>query len=218
MSGLLSKEHLLALPSITSTLGWTPATLLRNVKSPWNQQIRVAHCTRKLREIKLNSLRKRGLSYVKAKTRAPPQDLSKATVHRKSEVAKISCIELDRTYRAGDLINLIRARTYPPYPSAYYIEGDRRTYVRMELLRENQLSDPELTRTFPQGNLDAQFRAEDLLNLLGIPESSPNHFVRFAHESGPIFVRSYIVDEREFDTSASPAWMNEPLKVAAGAC
>ena len=88
----------------------------------------------------------------------------------------------------------------------------------MELLRENQLPDPELTRTFPQGNLDAQFRAEDLLNLLGIPESSPNHFVRFAHESGPIFVRSYIVDEREFDTSASPAWMNEPLKVAAGAC
>ena len=69
-----------------------------------------------------------------------PQDLSKATVHRKSEVAKISCIELDHTYRAGDLINLIRARTYPPYPSAYYMEGDRRTYVRMELLRENQLS------------------------------------------------------------------------------
>jgi methionyl-tRNA formyltransferase len=147
-----------------------------------------------------------------------PQDRSKATVHRKSEVAKISGIDPDRTYRAGDLINLLRARTYPPYPSAYYMDGDERTYVRIELLREDQLPDLELARTFPQGNLDAQATGKDLLRLLGTHRDSRNHFVRFSHESGPIFARSYVVDEREFDTTASPAWMNEPSKIAVGAC
>ena len=146
------------------------------------------------------------------------QDFSKATVHRKSEVAKISGIELERTYRAGDLINLLRARTYPPYPSAYYMNGDKRTFVRIELLREDQLPDLELARTFPQGNLDAQSLGKDLLSLLGIHKNSPNHYVRFSHESGPLFARAYIVDEHEFDTTASPAWMNEPSKIAASAC
>ena len=143
-----------------------------------------------------------------------PQDHSKATGHRKAEVGEISRIHLDRTYRAGDLINLLRARTYPPYPSAYYIDGEQRTYVRIELLRENQLAALEVpqsvTQTLPRGELDTQYLAKDLLNLLGIHDSSPKHFVRFAHESGPLFARGCVADEREFNTEASPKWMTNP--------
>ena len=62
--------------------------------------------------------------------------------------------------------------------------GDKRTYVRIELLREDQLPDLELARTFPQGSLDAQAPGKDLLTLLGIHKNSPSHFVRFSHESG----------------------------------
>lgn len=145
------------------------------------------------------------------------QDRSKATVHRKAELGEISGIDLDRTYRARGLINLLRARTYPPYPSAYYVEGEKRTYVRIELVRENQLAALGVPRsvrqTLPRGDLDAQYRAKDLLDLLGvhdIHDSSSNHFVNFAHESGSLFARGYVTDEREFDTGASPKWMSNP--------
>jgi methionyl-tRNA formyltransferase len=147
------------------------------------------------------------------KTSRTPQDHSKATGHRKAELGEISCIHLDRIYRAGDLINLLRARTYPPYPSAYYVEGER-TYVRIELLRESQLAalgmPPSVRQTLPRGDLDAQHRAKDLLNLLGIHDSSPNYFLHFAHESGPLFARGYVADEREFKPGASPEWTTNP--------
>jgi hypothetical protein len=39
-------------------------------------------------------------------------------------------VDLDRAVRASALVNLLRARTNPPYPSAYFEEDGRRTYVR----------------------------------------------------------------------------------------
>jgi methionyl-tRNA formyltransferase len=136
-----------------------------------------------------------------------PQDRSKATSHRKAEIGEISRIDLNRTYRGREMIDLLRARTYLPYPSAYYLEGAKPTYVRIELLREPPSSG---SQEFAHGNLDAQYKAADLLSLLGIGGSSSNSFVRFSHQSGPFFARAYIVDEREFHPEASPAWMTRP--------
>jgi hypothetical protein len=86
-----------------------------------------------------------------------PQDRSKGTTHRKTEIGGISGIDLDRAYQASDLINLLRARTYPPYPSAYYAEGEKRSYVRIELLREPDLAALRMPRSasenFPRGDL-----------------------------------------------------------------
>ena len=141
-----------------------------------------------------------------------PQDRSKATTHRKSEISEISRIDLDHIYQAGDLINLLRARTYLPYPSAYFIEEDKRTYVRIELLRENELAALKHPRnngqSFSRGDLDSVMTAKELLHVLGI--HFPNHFMHFTHESGPVFARAYVVDEREFRPEASPQWMAEP--------
>jgi len=78
------------------------------------------------------------------------------------------------------------------------------------LLRESQLPVSGRPQVLPEGDREDQGRAGDLLDLLGIHSASPEHFVRFAHESGPIFARSYIVDEREFDADASPKWMMNP--------
>ena len=135
------------------------------------------------------------------------QDRSKATSHRKAEIGEISRIDLDRVYRASELINLLRARTYLPYPSAYYVEGEKRTYVRIELLRELPSN---ANQDFARGDLNGQYRATDLLNLLGVPNSSSDRFVHFVHGSGPLFVRAYTVDERDFRPEASPAWMTKP--------
>jgi methionyl-tRNA formyltransferase len=55
------------------------------------------------------------------------------TYHRTRDVEQIDSIDLDQTYRAGDLIDILRARTFPPYTGAYFEAGGRRVYMRLEL-------------------------------------------------------------------------------------
>lgn len=62
-----------------------------------------------------------------------PQDVSKATTHKAKDVENIDRIDLDQTYKARDLINIIRARTFPPFPGAFFEENGRRVYMRIEL-------------------------------------------------------------------------------------
>jgi methionyl-tRNA formyltransferase len=60
--------------------------------------------------------------------------------HYKRDTAKIDEIDLDREMRAGDLIDILRARTFPPHRGAYFVSGGSRVYLRLELERE---PDPE---------------------------------------------------------------------------
>lgn len=62
-----------------------------------------------------------------------PQDPRKASSHRVEDLAKTDEIELDRSYKARDLLNLLRARTFPPYPSAFFRVGGKKVYVRVDL-------------------------------------------------------------------------------------
>jgi methionyl-tRNA formyltransferase len=56
------------------------------------------------------------------------------TCHRTKDVAQIDCIDLDRSYSGRELIDLLRARTFPPYRNAYFQEKNgRRVYLRLEL-------------------------------------------------------------------------------------
>lgn len=68
-----------------------------------------------------------------------PQDRTEGTFHRARDVDDIDRIELDREYKARDLLNVIRARTFAPYSGAYYEENGERVYLRIELLREEEL-------------------------------------------------------------------------------
>lgn len=60
------------------------------------------------------------------------------TYHRTQDVETIDHIELDQTYTARELINIIRARTFPPYKGAYFIHEGRKIFMRLELLYEDQ--------------------------------------------------------------------------------
>jgi methionyl-tRNA formyltransferase len=75
--------------------------------------------------------------------RAPrlPQPPLAGTAHRVRDVAGIDEIDLNRSYRAGELIDILRARTFPPYPGAYFHDGERRIYLRLQLLTDAQLKD-----------------------------------------------------------------------------
>jgi len=68
-----------------------------------------------------------------------PQAGLKGTYHITKDVEKIDEIHLDREYRARDLLNVIRARTFPPYKGAYFWNGKERIYLRIQLLKEEDL-------------------------------------------------------------------------------
>lgn len=61
------------------------------------------------------------------------------TYHRVRDVEKIDRIDLDRVYRARDLIDVLRARTFPPYEGAYFEEGGRRIYLRLYLADSDEV-------------------------------------------------------------------------------
>lgn len=62
-----------------------------------------------------------------------PQDPAEGTYHRTDDVEDIDRIDLDETVRAGDLINILRARTFPPHEAAYFQEAGEKVYVRVSL-------------------------------------------------------------------------------------
>jgi methionyl-tRNA formyltransferase len=59
------------------------------------------------------------------------QPLSAGTYHRVKDVGRIDEIDLDRTYRASDLIDIIRARTFGNYSGAYFKSNGRKVYMRL---------------------------------------------------------------------------------------
>lgn len=66
--------------------------------------------------------------------RTPQADTG--TTHRVRDIQGIDHIDLDKSYPARYLIDVLRARTFAPYPGAYFEENGRRVYLRLELLEE----------------------------------------------------------------------------------
>ena len=63
------------------------------------------------------------------------------TYHRTRDVDRIDEIQIDRTYTARELIDVIRARTFPPYAGAYFLHEGRKVHLRLQLLYEDQLGE-----------------------------------------------------------------------------
>lgn len=67
-----------------------------------------------------------------------PQDSDEGTYHRTKDVEQIDEIDLDATYEAHELINILRARTFPPYKGAYFEADGKRVYLRISLEYEDE--------------------------------------------------------------------------------
>jgi methionyl-tRNA formyltransferase len=64
----------------------------------------------------------------------PIRQPSGGTYHRRSDIALVDKIDLNQKYMARDLINILRARTFPPYHGAYFINPDgEKIYLRLNL-------------------------------------------------------------------------------------
>jgi methionyl-tRNA formyltransferase len=62
-----------------------------------------------------------------------PQAGDGLPTHRAEEIGEASRIDLDATYTGRELLDLIRARTYPPHPGAWFEDRGRRYEVRVNI-------------------------------------------------------------------------------------
>jgi methionyl-tRNA formyltransferase len=67
-----------------------------------------------------------------------PQPSGVGSYHRTNDVDRIDQIELDRQYTGRELIDILRARTFPPYRGAYIVSEGRRIYLSLTLDPEQE--------------------------------------------------------------------------------
>lgn len=67
-----------------------------------------------------------------------PQSAELGSYHRARDVETIDEIDLQKSYRAEDLINVVRARTFAPHKGAYFMHQGRKIYLRLELKDESE--------------------------------------------------------------------------------
>jgi len=70
------------------------------------------------------------------KLRPQPQPRVAKSMHRFRDVNSIDAIDPDKRYTARELIDIIRARTFPPYTGAYFLHKGRKVYLRLSLSYE----------------------------------------------------------------------------------
>ena len=61
------------------------------------------------------------------------KSLEAGTFHLDKEFKELDQIDLEKKMYPLELINLLRARTYPPHPSAYFLKDEKKVYVRVWL-------------------------------------------------------------------------------------
>ena len=70
--------------------------------------------------------------------RAPRRrQAGEGTSHRARDLEQIDEIDLDARYRARDLLDVLRARTFPPHKGAFFRADGKRVYVRVSLEAES---------------------------------------------------------------------------------
>lgn len=68
------------------------------------------------------------------------QNKDEGTVHKVKDFEKLCQVELDKQYTGRELLNRLRALTFPPYHNAYVIINGERFYLRLEIYSEKEIS------------------------------------------------------------------------------
>lgn len=72
----------------------------------------------------------------KGEIKAFPQDKNKIIYHKKNEINQLDEIDLKKTYKGKNLINLLRARTFGEYGFAYFMDkNNEKVYLNLRLGR-----------------------------------------------------------------------------------
>ena len=71
-----------------------------------------------------------------------PQNLAQGSFHRAAEIDAASRIDLHTDYRARDLLNLLRARTFTGHPGCWFEDEGQIYEVRVEIRKRRANSSP----------------------------------------------------------------------------
>lgn len=74
-------------------------------------------------------------AFIDGQLDARAQDRTVGQYHLASEMDEASGIDLDRRYSARELLNLIRARMFPPHPTTWFSEGGESFSVEVTIKR-----------------------------------------------------------------------------------
>lgn len=66
-----------------------------------------------------------------------PQNAEEGSFHRASELESASKIDLNANYRAGDLFNLLRARTFAGHPGCWFEDAGNRYEISINIRKVN---------------------------------------------------------------------------------
>lgn len=66
-----------------------------------------------------------------------PQDLKKGSLHYAKEINAASIIDLNKKYTARELINLMRARTFPGHPACCFEENGKTYEITVNIKRKS---------------------------------------------------------------------------------
>lgn len=90
---------------------------------------------RKCREQAVQLFKDNFDAVIKGSAKPVPQAMTDGNAHRAAHIAAGSEIDLDKTYTARHLLNVIRARMFPPHPTAFFRDAGK-TYSVQVVIRE----------------------------------------------------------------------------------
>jgi len=67
-----------------------------------------------------------------------PQQEGVGSFHLASELEEASRIDLDSSYVARDMLNLLRAKTFPPHPGCWFEEDGQRYEIKIKISKTTQ--------------------------------------------------------------------------------
>lgn len=92
---------------------------------------------RKLENVSVDLFKKTWPLFRNGKIECNPQQQNVGTYHRMRDVEDIDEVFLDQEYSAQYLIDLLRARTFPPHRGAYFVHEGRKIFMKLALEEES---------------------------------------------------------------------------------
>lgn len=81
--------------------------------------------------------------------------------HKGKDLQRLDYIDLDKKYQARNLINLLRARTFPPFPGAYFMDDSgKKVYIRVYLEYEKESEKNKPKADPPSGTINHRARGK----------------------------------------------------------
>ena len=103
----------------------------KEISKTWEDNGESLYCKAQSEMIKL--FKRRYIKILKSDFFRKTQDLTKGSYHNSKELEPYSEIFLDKRYLAKDFLNVLRAKTFPPYEGCYFYEDNCKYEIQIKI-------------------------------------------------------------------------------------